>query len=177
MVNRYIYLKRSLFFYLGVSESQLIAFGKNKKFRLYKDLHSFFFFKFKQKIYFYFSFYVFSHCGRQLNSRFQEAIKIYLFNSLVVCTNALVSSSYSLAVSRVLYSEGRNPKILTQNYEFNFYQLYFYVTLSTLSYVFRSHMDIFLTWSRIQAFKPNYKFLAQTSVIQFIFSIFLTKKQ
>lgn len=112
----------------------------------------------------FFSFYVFSQCGDPLNTKFKDTMRVYLLNSFLYCTNDLLVVIFWLATTTVLYENNSYTFFLYPSYDLMFYLVYIRLNLGSLSYVFGSLMDIYMTWSRIQIFKPTYKFLNETSV-------------
>lgn len=115
----------------------------------------------------YLSFYVFSHCGAQLNQKFIKIIKIIILNSFFHSVSYLLIGIYYLLTLRdnIRYEYERFGFELSASYEFMFSCVHIYSNVYSLTYAFGSLMDIYITWGRIQMFKPDYKFLLKTPVI------------
>lgn len=115
---------------------------------------------------FTFSFYIFHNINNEeLNRNFLKTMKIYSLNSFVYCTNLLVMGVYWVTSTTVLYENDAWITQFTPDYKFMSYWVYICTNLGTTSYAFGSVMEIYITWSKILVFKPNYKFLLTTSVI------------
>ena len=100
-------------------------------------------------------------------------MKIYSFNSFAYCTNIAMVGSYWFANTREMYDIDAWVFHFSPDYNFMFYYA-ISISLSSLLYTYGSFLEIYITWGRIQVFKPNYKFLLTTSV--FIIVIHLSKE-
>ena len=121
-------------------------------------------FIFESKICFI-SFYIFSRIGdHYTNKKFKQALRIYILCSFVFCTNELIIGTHWFAITKVMYELPGNFFPFHPSYALMFHFTYIRTNLSSLSYVFGSLVEIFITWGRIQIFKPNYTFLLNTSV-------------
>lgn len=98
------------------------------------------------------------------NRKFLQTMKIYILCSLVYCTNDLICGIHWFACTEVMYELPENFFPFHPSYAFMFHLVHIRTNLCSYLYAFGSFMEIYLTWSRIQIFRPNYTFLQNKSV-------------
>lgn len=119
------------------------------------------------------SYYIFSTCKDELNQKFLNIMKVYILNSFAFSLSEMTTFIYTLAVTDAYYHVADFNFPFTPHYKLMLYTVHIYVNFYSLSYSFGSLMDIYITWGRIQALKPHYMFLRNTSVILYFYFIHL----
>jgi len=85
-------------------------------------------------------------------------------NSFLYCANALILGIVWLTTTSVLFENDNMIFQLMMSYEFVFYFAYVFNYLTSLFYTFGGIMDIYIAYTRVQAFKPEYTFLKTVSI-------------
>ena len=111
--------------------------------------------------------------GQHLNQKFISTMKIYSINSFFYCLNVVISGAVLLSTIPSVYESEHCSFQLFPSLDFMLYYVYICVNFSVFPYTIGCFMDIYITYTRIQVFKPNYKFLSQTPVQTVAFSIII----
>ncbi len=114
---------------------------------------------------FFLSYYIFCVMDAQkLNTKFLSTMKIYILASFIYCLNDSILGIISVANLPVMYDNEKISFFLFPGYEFSFYFVYLRTNFYVIPYTFCGIMDIYIAYTRIQIFRPQYKFLKKTPV-------------
>ena len=98
------------------------------------------------------------------NTKFISIIKIYILNSFIICVNRLIVGVLFTIQKPVLYENETISFPLFTSYDFVFYIVYIRSNFFLLPYTFCSILDIYISYTRIQVFKPNFTLFKETPV-------------
>ncbi len=102
--------------------------------------------------------------AQKLNTKFLSTMKIYILASFIYCLNDSILGIISVAKLPVMYDNEKISFFLFPSYEFSFYFVYLRTNFYVIPYTFCGIMDIYIAYTRIQIFRPQYKFLKKTPV-------------